>query len=96
MFFNTASRRPVGATTVIIERTIKAFKKRKTQITACELMMVAVLLHNEGEGLRGLDVVFYVDNQAAVYSPIKGMSGSQDLKHLAAFVHAKCSQSGFG
>ena len=43
-------------------------------------------------GLQGLDVIVYVDNQAAVYALIKGTSGSQDLNHLAAFVHAKCAQ----
>ena len=67
---------------------------RKTQIFAAEAIAPLVALLLMPELLRGPDVIWFVDNEAAVSSLIRGSSKSEDVGHLAAAVHVTCLELG--
>ena len=54
-------------------------------IARCECAMLPLVLMQEGESLRGRDVLWFVDNTAAMGSAIKGASGEAVLERLVGW-----------
>ena len=57
---------------------------RKTQILAAEAVAVLTALVVAPELLSGREVVWFVDNEAALSSLIRGTSRAEDVGHIAA------------
>ena len=56
---------------------------RKTQIFAAEALATILVPHLCGEALRDRDVIWFIDNEAAVSSMIRGTSRAEDVGHIA-------------
>ena len=57
---------------------------RETQILAAEAVAILTALIVSPEIFRGKEVVWFVDNEAAVSSLIQGTSRAEDVGHIAA------------
>ena len=57
---------------------------RKTQILAAEAVAVLTALVLTPELLEGREMVWFVDNEAALSSLIRGASKAEDVGHIAA------------
>ena len=57
---------------------------RKTQILAAEAVAVLTALVLSPELLAGREIVWFVDNEAALSSLIRGTSRTEDVGHIAA------------
>ena len=79
-------REPLGYTLELREQ----FVPRKTQIFAAEAIIPLMVLLLSPELLVRSDVVWFIDNEAAVSSLIRGTSRAEDVGHLAAAVHILC------
>ena len=61
--------------------------KRKTQIFAAEAVVALIVPLLSPELVQGRDVTWYIDNEAAVSSLIRGASRSSDVGHIAVAAH---------
>ncbi|CAE8598126.1 unnamed protein product, partial [Polarella glacialis] len=93
IFMNDDSR-PIGRTAVIPELLMEQFIARKTQITPCEAFCGVVVPFNNLELLRGRDVVWFIDNTAALSILIKGASSLHDLNSIATVMHLLMAKVG--
>ena len=57
---------------------------RKTQILAAEAVAVLTALVLSPELLAGREIVWFVDNEAALSSLVRGTSRAEDVGHIAA------------
>ena len=53
-------------------------------IARCELAMLPILLHHEQSSIAGRDMIWMVDNTAALAGVIKGSTGPAVSEHLIA------------
>ena len=76
-----------GWSMVLPDKAMATWTKRKTQIFAAEAIVPLIAAHLHGDLLRGRDVVWFVDNEAAVSSLIRGSARPEDVGKLAGAVH---------
>ena len=86
-------RRPLGYTMELREQFVRLLLPRKTQIFVVEAIIPLMVLLLSPELLARSDVVWFIDNEAAVSSLIRGTSRAEDVGHLAAAVHILCLSS---
>ena len=75
---------PVGFTLLIDQCFLSMLLQRKTQIFAAETIVGLIVPLLCPELVRGRDVTWFIDNEAAVSSLIRGTSRSEDVGHIAA------------
>jgi len=79
-----ASERPRGFSMELGREFLATLFPRKTQILAAEAVAVLTALVVAPELLNGREVVWFVDNEAALSSLIRGASRAEDVGHIAA------------
>ena len=83
-------KEPLGYTMELREQFVRLLLPRKTQIFAAEAIVPLMVLLLSPELLARSDVVWFIDNEAAVSSLIRGTPRAEDVGHLAAAVHILC------
>jgi hypothetical protein len=66
---------------------LQTFKVRTQQITPCEAFCAVVVPFLHPHLFRHKDVIWFIDNQAALSSLIKGSSSQSDISLIATFAH---------
>ena len=83
-------KEPLGYTMELPEQFVRLLLPRKTQIFAAEAIVPLMVLLLSPELLARSDVVWFIDDEAAVSSLIMGTSRAEDVGHLAAAVRILC------
>ena len=66
--FDAASKSaPVGMAGALSPDILQLFEQRHQQITPCETLLSVIVPHNLSYSMIGRDVIWYVDNQAAIF-----------------------------
>jgi hypothetical protein len=94
VIFLNDGRQPVGRTAIIPDEVMDEFIPRKTQITPCEAFCGVVVPFNHLELFRGRDVVWFIDNTAALSILIKCASSLHDLNSIATVMHLLMAKVG--
>ena len=68
----------------ISDAVLGRFQVRQTQINGCEALAGVIIPANAPDLLRGRDIVWFVDNQAACQILMKGSSSVPDMAVIAA------------
>jgi hypothetical protein len=68
---------------------MNSFLHRETQIYACESFAGPVAAWNWAKHWKGRDVMWFVDNTAALSAMLKGSSPAQDVAHLMEIMHLR-------
>ena len=89
-----SSSRIVGGTGIVCEDLLQFLIPRKSQICACESLVVPQLLIQKPEFLARADVSWFIHNEAACSSLIRGGSRHDDIVVLAALTHLAMLRSG--
>ena len=76
--------RPKGFSLELGREFMAVLFPRKTQILAAEAVAVLTALVLSPELLAGREIVWFVDNEAALSSLIRGTSRTEDVGHIAA------------
>ena len=76
---------PCGGTTVVPSEVINSWIPRSQQIFPGETLCALVLPHLYAEVLRGRDIVWFGDNEAAVSALVRGSSSQEDVHEIAQF-----------
>ena len=84
----------VGGTGIVCEDLLQHLIPRKSQICACEALIVPQLLIQKPELFAGCDVVWFIDNESACSSLIRGGSRQDDIATLSALTHLAMLRSG--
>ena len=79
-----ATERPRGFSMELGREFVSMLFPRKTQILAAEAVAVLTALVITPELFNGRDVVWFVDNEAALSSLVRGASRADDVGHIAA------------
>lgn len=66
----------------LLGTSMEAIASGKQPIASCECAMLPFVLLREGEALRDRDIIWMVDNTAALGGAVKGTSGEQTLEKL--------------
>ena len=72
-----------GVVTHVTSASIAALTERSTQITACELLAIVLLIREFGEALSGHPKLFFIDNMAVIATLCNGASRAPDLGALS-------------
>ena len=80
----TPGERPRGFSMALGREFVSVLFPRETQILAAEAVAILTALIVSPEIFRGKEVVWFVDNEAAVSSLIRGTSRAEDVGHIAA------------
>ena len=75
---------PLGMSMDISDAVLGRFQVRQTQINGCEALAGVIIPANAPDLLRGRDIVWFVDNQAACQILMKGSSSLPDIAVIAA------------
>ena len=78
---------PVGYTTTVSDDLIRSLLPRETQICACEALAVPQGILVQGHQWRGRDLIWFIDNEAACSSMVRGGSTADDVSEVAALAH---------
>ena len=81
--FNPGER-PVGFSMELGREFVSALFPRKTQIFAAEAVAVLTALILAPESISNRELVWFIDNEAALSSLIRGTSRAEDVGHIAA------------
>ena len=92
--FSPSLSKPRAFAAVMPESEMKCLLDRKQQITPREALPVLYLPYGEPELFRGTDVIWFIDNQAAMNILIKGSSSQADLADIAAAAHLTLAKLG--
>jgi hypothetical protein len=68
---------------------IESLKPRKSQILACELIALAGLLLQDGEGLKDQHVLIFIDNLAGACLLTKASTEQADIQWIVAVILAR-------
>ena len=68
----------------MLETSMQAIADGAQPIAKCELAMLPILLHHEQANIAGRDLIWMVDDTAALGGDIKGASGLAVSEHLIA------------
>ena len=77
----------MGYAGILDDDVLQSFNSRIQQITPCEAIAVLVALWTCPTMFKGLDIIWFIDNQAAMASLIKGSSSHTDICLIATLVH---------
>ena len=69
---------------------MKAWKVRRQQICAAEAFAVITALEDTPEAFRGRDIVWFIDNEAACASLVRGASSQEDIAGIAETAQWLC------
>ena len=72
-----------GHTIQLTKTFVQELLPRKSQIFAAESLAAILVPHLCGDALRDQDVIWFIDNKAAVSSMIRGTSRAEDVGHIA-------------
>ena len=78
---------PVAGTATLPQDVLACFVQRQQQITVCEAFCGILVPFNHHELFQGRDIIWFIDNQAAVSALIKGTSSHHDISLVAALTH---------
>ena len=70
----------------------RGLRERKQQITPCEMMPPLYFLCDFPQYLQGRDVIWFIDNEAAVACLVKGTSREKDMGCISAGIHLMCAK----
>ena len=79
--------RPLAGTMVIPPELVTTWKPRTQQIYPAEALAVPTVLLHYQDQLRGKELIWFIDNEAACASMIKGSSREQEVDALATLAH---------
>jgi len=74
----------LGRTMALPQEIVDTWIHRKTQIFAAEAVVPILAMILEPDIFKGKDVVWFIDNEPAVSSLIRGSTKAEDVGHLAA------------
>ena len=77
----------LGGTSTVDDRILEQFIPRKAQIVVCEGIAVPQVMAAYPDVFQGADVTWFIDNEAACSSVIRGASRHGDIASLAALTH---------
>ena len=66
------------------EAALGMFTPRATQIFACEAIAIPEAVMNDAEALAGRDITWFIDNEPACSSFIRGCSKCEDVSEVVA------------
>ena len=78
---------PQGRTSLVTEGVLDQLIERKTQIMACEAIAVPQAIIREPHLFAGSDVIWFIDNEAACSSLVRGTSSQDDIGTIAGITH---------
>ena len=84
IFHHNAGPRPLGRTESLPEAALSMFTPRATQIFACEAIAIPEAVMNDAEALAGRDITWFIDNEPACSSFIRGCSKCEDVSEVVA------------
>ena len=87
MLFQGPGAPPVGQTLDLKEEVTRAWKQRTQQIFPAEAVALAIATWSLQKELRGADVTWFVDNEAAAAAAIRGASHEQDVATIVQVAH---------
>ena len=76
-----------GRSSLVTKQLLSHLITRETQIMACEAIAVPQAIIREPELFTGRDVVWFIDNEAACSSLIRGSSAQEDIGIIAGITH---------
>ena len=76
-----------GATMVLSQQLIDSWKPRTQQIYPAEAIAPLIVFLTEGPSLAGQDIIWFIDNEAACASLIRGASTQHDVGTLMYATH---------
>ena len=86
--------RPKGFAGEFAQETLCALSNRAQQITPCEALLSIVAPCNLAGDIRGHDVLWFIDNQAALSCLVKGSSTCPDMARIAVLCHLMLAKLG--
>ena len=78
---------PQGRTSLVTDDILGQLVERKTQIMACEAIAVPQAIIREPHLFAGSDVIWFIDNEAACSSLVRGTSSQDDIGTIAGVTH---------
>ena len=78
---------PEGRTSLVTKELLDNLIERNTQIMACEAIVVPQAILREPERFAGKDVLWFIDNEAACSSLIRGNSSQEDIGVVSGVTH---------
>ena len=76
-----------GRTGVVSESILQQWLPRETEITIAEAFAGLAMVYRDSDFLKGRDLVWFVDNEAAASALIRGAARPEDLNEIASQVH---------
>lgn len=83
---------PVGGTCCVPQQTLDSWNQRRQQIFPGGALAALVIPFIHGHLLANKDVLWFIDNEAAVASLIRAGSSQLDVHLICTFSHAWCFQ----
>ena len=87
IIFDPESSTFVAATHLLRQCVVETWLPRKQQIFAAESMAVLAAVWQDRSLLEGRDIVWFIDNEAAASSMIRGGSAEGDVNDIAEATH---------
>ena len=78
---------PQGRSSLVTDEVLSHLAVRKTQIMACEAIAVPQAIIREPHLFAGSDVIWFIDNEAACSSLVRGTSSQEDIGLIAGITH---------
>ena len=90
LLFLPGSSQPLARTCLLSTATVNLWRERTQQIYPAETFAVLAALRAHGDVCRGQDLLWFVDNEAACSTLIRGASRQEDVQHIAELTHFEC------
>lgn len=84
---------PIGRSMEVRQELLEALIERKQQIFACEALAIPAALLRNANTLVDCDVLWFVDNEAACSSLVRGASKEEDVASIAGAAHLMMLQN---
>ena len=78
---------PIGRSMEVSEELLSSLIERKQQIFACEALAIPAALLRNADILTNCDILWFVDNEAACSSLVRGASKEEDVASIAGAAH---------
>ena len=85
--FLQEGKAPRGRSASLPQEARKDWLERKTQIYAAEAIVPLLALFMEPHIFKGYDVLWFIDNEAAMSSLVRGGARPEDVGRIAAAAH---------
>jgi len=86
-FFHPDLSLPIARTCLLDDSTVDSWKPRSQQIFPAETFAVLAALVTHAALLKGCDILWFVDNEAACSTLIRGASREEDVHLIAEITH---------